>query len=109
MGWVGSGHTKWTHGQLCASARLATVLRLSVCLCIPPSVTSRYSIETYERLELFWGKSLFDRCVIRKFAYLKNMGGYSLLGVRQGGVRQSYNHRATCELFTMHVVRTTAV
>jgi len=20
MGWVGSGHTKWTHGQLCCNA-----------------------------------------------------------------------------------------
>jgi len=27
MGWVGSGHTKWTHGQLCSYAYSAGILQ----------------------------------------------------------------------------------
>jgi len=30
MGWVGSGHTKWTHGQLWASRRARTLNRMTV-------------------------------------------------------------------------------
>jgi len=30
MGWVGLGHTKWTHGQLCADRRAAAALLLQL-------------------------------------------------------------------------------
>ena len=30
MGWVGSGHTKWTHGQLCVECSLGLAITLLI-------------------------------------------------------------------------------
>jgi len=54
---------------------LSSCVRLSVCLFVCLSVTSRCCIETTGRTELVFGtKDSFHRCVIRKFAYLQKLG-----------------------------------
>jgi len=73
MGWVGSGHTKWTHGQLCASARLATVLHLSVCVYLCLSQVGILSKQMNGQA-VFFGKKVSVRPMCYKEVRISNTG-----------------------------------
>jgi len=61
MGWVGLGHTKWTHGQLCCTQQNAvqcyrySVVCVPVCVSVCLLVTTVSCAETTEPIEMAFG------------------------------------------------------
>jgi len=43
MGWVGSGHTKWTHGQLCAKPTRDRFIHFARRTRVPSTQTTEYT------------------------------------------------------------------